>query len=261
MPRGASEAVVASFGDSSLLGLVELWYSTQQIAFSTSEPVSPPDEQGWQVLPMTADAGSNDGVFRASIPSQTGNTLVRYLIRWTDLDGREYLYPQNGSHPSNLLAYVPRSNSRLRCPPFLPTREPGVLSVFPRHVAVWFVRAPGVPVLDLSVYPSARRSFSATLVDCEDGCAYEDIRWRPRGFYNLHDALDEGFRVGVSIDFNSGFLYKGKKREFGLNNNWTRRGEAGIRTRLGFEAFRRAGVPASRTRYAWLTMNGTPYGT
>jgi hypothetical protein len=253
LTAGASAEVVAAFNDPTALASVELWFSTQEIGFSGLVPT--PDQQVWQSLPMTADSAPNSATFRVQLPGQTGNTILRYHLRWSDLNGGHHRYPGPDSHPDNLVTFVPGNVPDYSIPSFFLHLDPSYYQFFLDMLNSGDV-APGTP----GIFRPTRPTFAATFIDLEEGRAYEDVVWKPRGWDNLNNALLAGFRTGHSIQFRAGDYYRGDKRELDINNNLSRRREAGVRTRLAHEVYRRAGIPVSRSRYLWSYLNGVPMG-
>lgn len=253
MTAGVGVETAATFSDVSLIASAELWYSVQSIAFNGLVPT--PDEAVWQSIPLVPDAAPNQATFRATVPGQPANTILRYHLRWTDANGEGHRYPQVGSYPRNLIAYVPGPAPDYGVPNYF-------LHLVPEYHAYYLSMmfagdvVPGM----MGIFRFNRPTFPATFIDLEDQKIYEDVAWKPRGWDNLFNALAQGFRVGVSLEFRPGFLYKGEKRELDLNNNLSRVGEAGMRTRMAHEVYRRAGVPAPRTRYVWMNQNGVEIG-
>ena len=249
---GGTEEVIAAFNDSSLIESVELCYSAQQIAFSATASCDTPDEMDWQRIPMLMDPAPDDNVYRASIHAHEGNTIVRYHLCWHESSGKEHRYPHFGSHPDNLVTFVPGSFPDYGVPHYFLHMIPAYSDFYQE-----MFRSSGSAQLLLR---QSRPSFPVTLVDLEEGCAYEDVLWETRGWFNQNNAFEDGFRLGLKIRFRPGFYYKGSRKEFLVSNNWRVRTEAGLRTRLSYEAYRRAGVPVIRNCYVWLTQNGEPVG-
>lgn len=245
--------VVVQFNTVSRMGQAELHYSVQQIGFNGLGPT--PELAVQQSIPLLPDAAPNSTTFRASIPGQAENSIIRYHLEWTDSDAERNRYPHVGSTPRNFASYVPG-----------PAPDYGVPNYFLHLVPAYYdffyemlISGPLIPDT-YGIFRFNRPTFPVTFIDLEDGRIYEDVAWKPRGWDNLHNAMGEGFRVGISLEFNSGFYYKGEKREIDINNNRSRRNEAGFRTRLAHEVYRRAGVPAPRTRYVWVNQNGVEMG-
>ena len=248
MIPGTSQEVVAAFNESAWIEAVSLWYSSQQIFFSATEPVNTPDQMVWHRRIMVPGPVSGKQAYRASIPSQTGNTIVRYHISWTEFGGKTHRYPHVGSHPENLVAYVPGPTPDHGVPNYFLHLVPQYYELFKDMVGSW------------NELKHNRPTFPATVVDLTEGRAYEDVQWKARGSSNFRGAIRKGFRTGLSLRFRPGFLYNGNKREVSISNNYFVRSEAGVQARLAHETFRRAGVPVSRTRYVWVTQNSQPLG-
>lgn len=91
-----------------------------------------------------------------------------------------------------------------------------------------------------------------------DGEELPDVGLRLKGMYGSFRSLDEkaGFKLDLN-DFVEGRRFHGVEK-LTLNNSVV--DCSYTKEHLGYHVYRAAGVAASRAGYAWVTLNGEPYG-
>ena len=121
-----------------------------------------------------------------------------------------------------------------------------------------------VHTLDITLGRALRETLTAdpyTHVETDvvfDGVTYGSVGVRQKGRYGSFRTLDE--KAGFKIDLNrfvDGQTLDGLTH---LNVNNMVQDAAQLHDRVSYGAYRAVGVPAPRVGYAWVTVDGDPYG-
>ncbi len=130
--------------------------------------------------------------------------------------------------------------------------------------SAWLFGAERVIEIDISINPEGVASLYAdpySYVRGEvtiDGLVVPDVGVRLRGKIGSFQTLDGKPKFGIDFDkFVDGGSFFGLER---LNLNNATVDPSYVREHLGYMAFRANGVPAPRTGYAWVRVNGADYG-